>query len=95
MRYTNLPYRHDEEVIVKEDTEGFTFLNDDLNRYCSRLELATAEFIEYRRGLKKSSTNKLLHVSNARFYNDHIEKGIEVAKKYNVKQESLATICKT
>lgn len=95
MRYTNLPYRHDEEVIVNEAREGFLPLNDDLDRYCTRLEMATAEFIDFRKKLKKSSSNKVLHVSNSKFYNDHIGEAIIVAKKYNVKQESLATICKT
>ena len=95
MRYTNLTYRHDDEVIVNEETEGFHPLDDDLNRYSSRIELATAEFIDFRKELKKSSSNKLLHVSNARFYDLHKDKGIELAKKYNVKQVSLETICKT
>lgn len=95
MRYTNLSYRHDDEVIVKEAGEGFLPLDDDLDRYCSRLELATAEFIEFRKQLKKSTLDKKLNVSNTKFYNNHIDQAIIVASKYNVKQASLATICKT
>lgn len=95
IRYTNLPFRHDDEVIVKEEADGFFQLDDDLNRYCSRLDDASSEFIEFRKQLKKSSDEKKIHVSNSKFYDEHMEKAVEISIKYNIKQTSLAKVCRT
>jgi hypothetical protein len=71
-------------MIVKEDS---------LDAYCSRIELAVTEFIQFRKDLKKE--NDSLKVGNDKFYDMNIEKAIEIANKFNITEKSLSKVCKS
>lgn len=71
-------------MIVKEDT---------LDAYCSRIELAVAEFIQFRNEVKKENEN--LKVGNDKFYDLHLEKAIEIANNFNITEKSLSKVCKS
>lgn len=71
-------------MIVKEDS---------LDAYCSRIELAVAEFIQFRKDLKKE--NDSLKVGNDKFYDMNIGKAIEIANKFNITEKSLSKVCKS
>lgn len=71
-------------MIVKEDS---------LDAYCSRIELAVAEFIQFRNEVKKGNEN--LKVGNDKFYDLHLEKAIEIANNFNITEKSLSKVCKS
>ena len=66
---------------------------DSLDAYCSRIELAVAEFIQFRNEVKKGNEN--LKVGNDKFYDLHLEKAIEIANNFNITEKSLSKVCKS
>jgi len=88
IRYTNLPFRHDDEVIVTEDADGFFPLKDTQSDYTSRMQLACVEYNEF----KKSIGSIGLNYKN--FYDSYIDVVNDIATKYNVKQKSISNLCR-
>ena len=66
---------------------------DSLDAYCSRIELAVAEFIQFRNEVKKGNEN--LKVGNDKFYDLHLEKAIEIANNFNITEKSLSKVFKS
>jgi phenylalanyl-tRNA synthetase alpha subunit len=78
-------------------------VKENLNEYCSRIEQACSEFLNFRKDekkrLKKEHEEKKLkgsplNIGNQKFYDNHIDKVNEILQKHNISEKSLSNICK-
>lgn len=69
---------------------------ESLEAYCTRVEEATKEYLAFKKEVQKEAKDQgiILNAGWKKFYDMHLEKAVEISNKYNIKETSLAKICR-
>ena len=69
-------------------------VKDNLSAYCSRVEQAASEFLNFRKEQRQKTNDEKSIVGNKKFYSIHIDRVNEIIQKHNISEKSLSKICR-
>jgi hypothetical protein len=69
-------------------------VKDSLSEYCSRVEQATSEFLNFRKEERERTKDDKSNIGNQKFYSIHIDIVNEIIQKHNISEKSLSKICR-
>jgi hypothetical protein len=69
-------------------------VKESLSEYCSRVEQATSEFLNFRKEERERTKDDKSNIGNQKFYSIHIDRVNEIIQKHNISEKSLSKICR-